>query len=70
MAHEGITREEGLRTITSVPVRQLSLNDKIGSLESVKYADFTVLEFDWMVEDLADLETLDAKAVFIAGELA
>ncbi|BAJ01657.1 amidohydrolase [Shewanella violacea] len=67
LGEEAITREEGLRAITSVSAKQHLLDDRIGSLEVGKLADFTVLDFDWMEDDLRLLEELDAHAVFVGG---
>ncbi|MGF1697824.1 amidohydrolase family protein [Vibrio lamellibrachiae] len=70
LEQEAVSREEGLRSITSVAAQQHLLGDNIGSLEVGKLADFTVLDFDWLEGDLEELKVLDATAVFIGGEPA
>jgi len=67
MPEEAISRQNALKAITSAPAKQ-HLLDNIGSLEAGKFADFTVLDFDWMEDDIERLKTLDAKACFVGGE--
>ncbi len=69
LAEEAISRQDALKAITKVAAEQHGLN-KIGTLEKGKLADFTVLEFDWMQDDLAKLTALDAKACYVGGEKA
>ena len=69
MPEEAISREEGLRSITSWAAKQHLLS-KVGTLEAGKFADFTVLEFDWMEDELDLLKEMNAKACFVGGEQA
>ncbi|BAJ01644.1 hypothetical protein SVI_1673 [Shewanella violacea DSS12] len=67
LGEEAITREEGLGVITSVSAKQYMLDDRIGSLESGNLPIPPLLVFDWMQDDLHQLEELDTQAVFVAG---
>ncbi|HIP76488.1 MAG TPA: metal-dependent hydrolase, partial [Psychromonas hadalis] len=69
LPEEAISREDALRAITSEAASQQQL-DQIGTLEKGKLADFTVLDFDWMHDDLELLKTLNAKACYVGGEKA
>ncbi|HIF9091678.1 TPA: amidohydrolase [Photobacterium damselae] len=69
LPQESISREEALRCITSSAAEQ-HLLDEIGSLEPGKLADFTVLDFDWMNDDIEALKQLNATACFVNGEQA
>ncbi|HIF9199266.1 TPA: amidohydrolase [Photobacterium damselae] len=69
LPQESISREEALRCITSDAAEQHLLN-QIGTLESGKLADFTVLNFDWMTGDIEQLKQLNATACFVGGEKA
>ncbi|MDR1472428.1 MAG: amidohydrolase [Synergistaceae bacterium] len=67
---EKITREEALRSYTSWGALAIFAEDDRGSLEAGKYADFVVIDRDYMeFEDDAELQDITVLQTYLGGEL-
>jgi predicted amidohydrolase YtcJ len=67
--NEKITKEEALRSYTSWGARAIFAEDDRGSLEAGKYADFVVIDRDYMSCPDIELENIKALQTYIGGEL-
>ena len=64
----GMTREGALRAVTLVPARQLGLEDRVGSIEPGKDADFVILSGDPFSVHTQVLETwVEGQRVYDAS---
>ncbi|ANM29607.1 amidohydrolase [Acidobacteria bacterium Mor1] len=64
----GMTREGALRAVTLVPARQLGLDDRVGSIEPGKDADFVILSGDPFSVHTQVLETwVEGQRVYDAS---
>ncbi|MDR1916023.1 MAG: amidohydrolase [Synergistaceae bacterium] len=66
---ERITKEEALRSYTSWGARAIFAEDDRGSLEAGKYADFVVIDRDYMSCPDLELENIRALQTYIGGKL-
>ncbi len=64
---EAIGIEQALRAITIDAAWQLRLDDRVGSIEPGKLADFVVLEADPMTVDPSDLDKLEVRSTWLSG---
>ncbi|MDR1482731.1 MAG: amidohydrolase family protein [Synergistaceae bacterium] len=64
-----ITREEALRSFTIWGAYGIFSEDSKGSLEAGKYADFVVIDRDYMTCPESDIKEITAIATVIGGEL-
>jgi len=67
---QAIDRKTALRMITYNAARFIGEEDELGSLEPGKWADFTVLNGDFLAVADAQLDSLDIDLTFVAGKLA
>ena len=66
---QAITLEEAIDIYTLQGARAMRLDDRIGSLEPGKLADFIILErdlFDIAIEDVGDTKVLKGDALVLA----
>lgn len=66
---ECLTREEALRAYTIWAAYAQFQEDKIGSIEEGKYADFVVIDRDYMSCPVDELKDINALMTVIAGEV-
>jgi predicted amidohydrolase YtcJ len=66
---ERITKEEALRSYTSWGALAIFAEGNRGSLEAGKYADFVVIDRDYMTCPDIELENIKALQTYIGGEL-
>lgn len=66
---ERIDAESALRAVTLDAAYLLKLDDRIGSIESGKYADFTVLDDDPLAIDPIGLKEIGVAATVLAGSI-
>ena len=67
---QAIDRATALRMITSYGARFINENENLGSLESGKWADFVVLNGNYLEVKDDELDSLDIDLTFVAGKLA
>lgn len=65
----GLTRDEAFRAITIDAAYVLGLDDKIGSIQAGKKADFSIFDEDPTTVPFDRLETLNAWGVVFEGEI-
>jgi predicted amidohydrolase YtcJ len=65
---EGISREEAIRAITYTAAYTSFEQDKKGSVEVGKYADFVVLAEDILTVPDEDIKDIEVVATVLAGE--
>jgi predicted amidohydrolase YtcJ len=63
-----LTRQEALRLFTRNNAWFLKLEDRIGSIETGKYADFVVLDRDYFTIPEADIKKIRAVTTFVGGK--
>ena len=66
---ECLIREEALRAYTIWAAYAQFQEDKIGSIEEGKYADFVVIDRDYMSCPVDELKDINALMTVIAGEV-
>lgn len=66
---ESISVTDALRAYTRWNARQVFMEDKIGRIESGKYADIVVWDRDPLTVPTADLQGMRALMTFVGGEL-
>jgi predicted amidohydrolase YtcJ len=66
---EGMTREEALRSYTNWPAFASFDEDKKGSLEPGKLADFTVIDRDYMTCPADGIRDVEVKMTVLGGEV-
>ncbi len=64
-----ITREEALRSYTIWGAYAQFQEDHIGSIEVGKYADFALIDRDYMSIPESEIKDMEALATFVAGDL-
>jgi predicted amidohydrolase YtcJ len=64
-----LTREQALRSLTIWAARGCREDDRKGSLEAGKYADFVVLDSDLLSIPLSAIPTLKVRETYLDGEL-
>jgi predicted amidohydrolase YtcJ len=64
----GITAEQTLRAVTIDAAWQLFAEDRIGSIESGKYADFTVLERNPLEVPPDEIDEIEVLGTWLAGQ--
>lgn len=67
-ADVALTVDEALRGVTFYAARQMGLSDEIGSLESGKEADLTILESDPYTTDLEKIMDIKVSETWLSGE--
>jgi predicted amidohydrolase YtcJ len=67
---QAIPRKTALKMITLNAARFIGEEDELGTLEPGKWADFTVLNGDFLSVPDNQLDTLDIDLTFVAGRLA
>jgi predicted amidohydrolase YtcJ len=67
-ADEAVTVEEALRMYTEWAAFSIGWDDRVGSLEVGKFADFVVLEADPLESAPTDLAGLRVNQTWIGGE--
>lgn len=65
---DAFTREEALRSITLWAAKGCFMEDRKGSIEVGKDADFVILNQDLMTVDESELPNVPINATFVAGE--
>lgn len=65
---QSVTVQRALESITIDAARQLGLADRLGSLESGKEADFTILEDNPLTVDPGKIATIKVSETWVAGE--
>jgi predicted amidohydrolase YtcJ len=65
----GLTRAEALRAVTADAAYILGLEDQIGSIESGKKADFSILQADPTTVPIDALKEIDVWGVMFEGEI-
>ena len=68
-ADQGISREEAIRAITHQSAYTSFEEDKKGSIEAGKYADFVVLAEDILTVPAEDINEIEVVATVLAGEV-
>jgi len=68
-ANEKLTRKQALKAITLDAAWSLGLDDKIGSIEVGKRADFTILESNPMETAPEDWPDIQVWGVMLAGDI-
>ena len=68
-AHQAISREEAIRAITQHSAYTSFEEDKKGSIEAGKYADFVVLGQDILTVPAEDINEIEVVATVLGGEL-
>ena len=68
-AEECLTKEEVLRAYTIWGAYAQFEEDSIGSIETGKYADFVVIDRDYMTCPVNELKDIQALKTVIAGEV-
>jgi cytosine/adenosine deaminase-related metal-dependent hydrolase len=63
--HHEYTAQRQYELLTSAAARAIGMDDKIGSLEEAKYADYVVFE---VMDDNLDLDSVDPYALILDGE--
>jgi cytosine/adenosine deaminase-related metal-dependent hydrolase len=63
--HLELTAQRQFELLTSSAARAIGMDDKIGSLEDGKYADYVVFE---VMDDNLDLDSVDPYALILDGE--
>jgi 5-methylthioadenosine/S-adenosylhomocysteine deaminase len=63
--HHELTAQRQFELLTSSAARAIGMEDKIGSLEEAKYADYVVFE---VMDDNLDLDSVDPYALVLDGE--
>ena len=66
-AEEAVSREEAIRLHTLAPAYQTFLEDKLGTIEEGKYADFTVVGEDIMTMDADRIRYLPILRTIVGG---
>jgi len=61
------TMEEVIRRLTVQAAEQLGMEEKMGSIEEGKYADFTIFEADPFIQQASEFENLEATMTVVAG---
>ncbi len=69
-AHEILTKEEALKTITRSAAEYVLKGDKIGSLEVGKLADLLVLDKDYMTIPVAEVGNIHPQLTMVDGRMA
>lgn len=64
---QAIELHDALRALTIDAARQIDMDDKIGSLEEGKYADFIILDRNPLEIPIADLEKIRCVQTFVNG---
>lgn len=64
---KGISLEMAIQGVTIYPAWQLRMEDKIGSIEVGKYADFVILENNLFDVDARDIAEVKVKATIMDG---
>ncbi|MEI7599327.1 MAG: amidohydrolase [Aestuariivirga sp.] len=67
-ADQTVTAQRALEAITIDAARQLGLADRLGSLESGKDADFTILEDNPLTVDPSKISAIKVSETWVAGE--
>jgi predicted amidohydrolase YtcJ len=67
---QAITVDEALRAITIHAARHIGLEDTIGTLETGKEADLTILEGDPFKTDPDKISAIKVSETWVAGEKA
>lgn len=67
-ADQAVTVRRALEAITVDAARQLGLADRLGSLESGKDADFTILEDNPLTVDTSKIRNIKVSETWVAGE--
>ena len=65
---KSITREEAIRLYTHNGASILQWQDRVGSIETGKYADFVVLDRDILSCEVDDIRDARVLATCVAGE--
>ena len=63
--HHEYTAQRQYELLTSAAARAIGMDDKIGSLEDGKYADYVIFE---VMDDNLDLDSVDPYALVLDGE--
>ncbi|NBV99344.1 MAG: hypothetical protein EBR67_07535 [Proteobacteria bacterium] len=63
--HHEYTAQRQYELLTSAAAKAIGMDDKIGSLEEAKYADYVVFE---VMDDNLDLDSVDPYALVLDGE--
>ncbi|GAB7220418.1 amidohydrolase [Vibrio comitans] len=66
-AKEAISVEDAIKAVTIVPAYQMLSDDKVGSLEVGKYADFVVLNQNPLYIDVDDISEIQVLETWING---
>jgi len=66
-AREAISVEQALRAVTIDAAWQLRLDDKVGSIEPGKFADFVSLDADPVAVAAADIDKIGVDSTWLAG---
>ena len=64
-----VSRETALKMFTIWPAHGAFQEDKRGSVEAGKYADFTVLDSDWMTIPEAEILTSENLMTIVGGKI-
>lgn len=67
---EKISLQEAIKSLTIYAAWQINMEDKLGSLEKGKYADFIILDKDPYAIPTEKLETIKCLQTFINGNLS
>ncbi len=68
--NEKVTPQEALKMFTAWPAYAAFQEDKLGTIEVGKVADFTILETDIMTADAADILTAEPVMTIVNGKVA
>lgn len=66
---QGLTRYEVLRSYTLDSAYAVNRDHELGSLEVGKYADFTVIDKDYMNCEVKEIKNIKPLATYVGGEL-
>jgi len=68
-AEEGLTREETLHSFTLAAAYAAHQEDRLGSLEPGKWADFIVVDRDFFAIPVAEIDDIQVVQTWVGGEL-
>jgi len=63
-----LTRLEALRTCTTEAAYAMFMEDRLGSLEMGKYADFILIDRDYFTCPEEEIRQIQVNATYVAGE--